>query len=263
MRPGRRVDSTVVLPFRIVFPQRFVRTDLPHAPMTGMSGSQSGTRFVVTQATEPFNSLELCGDRRRPPARLVGAPLAHRLARTWAASGGRGSNLAWRAATRLAGSVPETAVVSLGGGRLELDTRHPAECGFYRGQYEVDEMRLMCTLVPQGGVALDVGANIGLYTLTLAQLVGEGGRVYALEPSPPAVHRLTGATASLPQVSVLTVAVSDAAGTSRLRVAPGDSMHSTLRSRALERTAWEGSVEVETATLDSLSDALGWGGSTS
>ena len=197
--------------------------------------------------------------RRRSMARLVGAPFAHRLARRWATSGGRGSNLAWRAAARVAGPVPETAVVTLGDARLELDTHHPAEFQFYRGQYEVDEMAVMRALVPRGGVALDIGANIGFYTLMLAQLVGEDGRVFAFEPSPLAIHRLTAAAAGLASVRVLTVAVSDVSGTSRLLVAPGDSMHSTLRSSALDRTEWSAAAEVETAPLDVLSEALGWG----
>lgn len=35
-----------------------------------------------------------------------------------------------------------------------------------------------------GDVAVDVGANIGLYTLVCAVCVGKSGRVYAVEPSP-------------------------------------------------------------------------------
>ena len=198
--------------------------------------------------------------RRRSMARLVGAPFAHRLARRWATSGGRGSNLAWRAAARVAGPVPETAVVTLGDARLELDTHHPAEFQFYRGQYEVDEMAVMRALVPRGGLAVDIGANIGFYTLMLAQLIGEHGRVCAFEPSPLAVHRLTAAAAGLASVRVLTVAVSDVTGTRRLLVGPGDSMHSTLRSSALDLTEWSAAAEVETAPLDVLSEALGWGG---
>ena len=36
--------------------------------------------------------------------------------------------------------------------------------------------------IPEGGVFLDVGANIGRYTITLAKKVGPGGRVIAFEP---------------------------------------------------------------------------------
>lgn len=38
--------------------------------------------------------------------------------------------------------------------------------------------------VRAGGVALDIGANVGAYALLLGQWVGEGGRVFAFEPEP-------------------------------------------------------------------------------
>src|SRR5215469_8128409 len=36
--------------------------------------------------------------------------------------------------------------------------------------------------LPRGGVALDIGANLGEWTLPLARAVGGGGRVVAFEP---------------------------------------------------------------------------------
>lgn len=44
------------------------------------------------------------------------------------------------------------------------------------------EMLALRTLVPAGGVCLDVGASYGSYSVLLARLVGPSGTVHALEP---------------------------------------------------------------------------------
>jgi FkbM family methyltransferase len=47
-----------------------------------------------------------------------------------------------------------------------------------------EEVWLLEKLVEPGMQILDVGANIGLYTVLLARLTGEAGRVFAFEPEP-------------------------------------------------------------------------------
>jgi FkbM family methyltransferase len=58
------------------------------------------------------------------------------------------------------------------------------------GNYEVAETRLCERLLGAGAVAIDGGANIGLYSLLFAKLVGETGRVVAFEPDPVNAGRL-------------------------------------------------------------------------
>jgi len=60
----------------------------------------------------------------------------------------------------------------------------------HRGNYELAETRLCERLLQPGDVAVDVGANIGLYTLLFSQLVGPEGRVHSFEPAPENVRRL-------------------------------------------------------------------------
>ena len=47
-----------------------------------------------------------------------------------------------------------------------------------------EEARLFEKLVEPGMLTVDIGANIGLYALLLARLVGADGRVFAFEPEP-------------------------------------------------------------------------------
>ncbi|MBI3298358.1 MAG: FkbM family methyltransferase [Elusimicrobia bacterium] len=51
------------------------------------------------------------------------------------------------------------------------------------GDYEPGELAMLCSLVPEGGVVYDIGANVGVYAMTLARRV-KGVRVHAFEPVP-------------------------------------------------------------------------------
>ena len=50
--------------------------------------------------------------------------------------------------------------------------------------YEKEEISLLYYLVKPGDTVVDIGANIGLYTVYLSKAVGENGRVLAFEPDP-------------------------------------------------------------------------------
>lgn len=63
-------------------------------------------------------------------------------------------------------------------------------CLFNPG-YDLEELTFLRAHVPEGGVFVDVGANVGIYALTMAKVVGQKGRVIAIEPHPVARARLT------------------------------------------------------------------------
>ena len=56
--------------------------------------------------------------------------------------------------------------------------------GFSVKEYEPGSMKLMKKFIKRGNVVIDLGANIGIYTLEYAKLVGPNGKVFAFEPEP-------------------------------------------------------------------------------
>jgi FkbM family methyltransferase len=92
-----------------------------------------------------------------------------------------------------------------------------ASLALYTRLPEYDEMEFAVRLLRQGDVVVDVGANIGLYTLLAARHV-EGGRVIAFEPHPLAAHRLRENVSlnGLGNVDVRAEAVGAASGEARL-----------------------------------------------
>ena len=68
---------------------------------------------------------------------------------------------------------------------MSLSTRDAVISGriFASGEWEPHELAVLRHFVKPGMVVFDVGANIGVHTLTLAQLVGSGGAVHSFEPT--------------------------------------------------------------------------------
>lgn len=119
------------------------------------------------------------------------------------------------------------------------------EHGFWLGSFEMHKQLLFAQALKPGDVVLDLGANVGFYTILASRLVGPQGKVFAFEP----LHRnLTYLSRHLrlnqcTNVTILEVAVCDHVGTARFR--PGE----TAQGGAISET---GEIQVATTSLDAL-----------
>src|SRR5258707_14651536 len=60
----------------------------------------------------------------------------------------------------------------------------------FNPDYNIEELDFLRAHTPDGGVFVDVGANVGTYAMPLARHVGHGGKVIAVEPHPVTHARL-------------------------------------------------------------------------
>ena len=132
------------------------------------------------------------GGRGRRSARLAGRFLRSitRLA------GPVGPVVAWRLAKRLFPHLAQTnerISIRARGLLWQLDLHDTLQRHiFCTGAYEQPLLRQVLRRLEPGDTVLDVGANIGAFTLPVARQLaaGSGGRVVAIEPAADAFHRL-------------------------------------------------------------------------
>lgn len=131
------------------------------------------------------------------------------------------------------------------GHQMLLDRCDSLELGI-RGVYEPLETRIATELVPSGGCVVDIGANIGYYTLLCARAAGPLGQVYAFEPEAEnfGLLRENVRRNGYHNVQLENVAVSDATGRLSLFVcgenrgdhrvySPAESSRSTVSVKAI------------------------------
>lgn len=123
------------------------------------------------------------------------------------------------------------------------------------GTFEPDTVRVLKDIVKPGMTVLDVGANLGYYSLLAAQLVGPTGTVWAFEPVPDNVELLR---KNLREngcedcVHVVPHAVIDSPGTARLFITEEDSGSCSLYG---DRSAY---IDTTATTLDIWAAQCDW-----
>jgi FkbM family methyltransferase len=116
------------------------------------------------------------------------------------------------------------------------------------GGWEPFETQVVAKAVNRGDVVLDLGANIGYYTLLFSRLVGEGGKVFAFEPDPDnwALLEKNVAANRCRNVTLVRKAVSDRTGKTRLYLARDNKGDHRIYNSGDGRH----SIEIEAIRLD-------------
>lgn len=101
------------------------------------------------------------------------------------------------------------------GGRVLIAPENPPEVAVYLwGTYEPDVIEVIQETVEAGATAIDVGANCGVLTVAMRDVVGATGTVVSVDPSPAACRRVASqaSTNGYENVVVVCAALADRAG---------------------------------------------------
>jgi FkbM family methyltransferase len=140
-------------------------------------------------------------------------------------------------------------------GRLALTfpANSPSAAYLLRQAYEPDVTNLFRRLVDSGMTIVDVGANVGYYSLLAADLVGPAGRIYAFEPDSRSyeylLHNLK--TNHANNVFAVKMAITDRAGTENF-------LQGDVEQSYVTDVPGKATVDVEATTLDAFFASEGW-----
>ena len=151
-------------------------------------------------------------------------------------------------------STPSSVVRSLGGGvRMKLYGDSRLCEMLYFDRFEPETRSFLNAYLRPGDVFLDIGANVGLYTIAAAHIVGTSGCVHAFEPCSQTFARLEENVRlnGLSTVSCHRVALSDSNAEAELSLAKdGFDAWNSLGKPYMGESG--GSETVRTVTLDSF-----------
>lgn len=167
-----------------------------------------------------------------------------------------GASIGWRLGERA--SRRERVARLRTGGRVVVDVRdHVHRPMFFLGEYETPTTRLLRRIAFPSWTVIDIGANVGYFSVVTADLGGPGSIVTAFEPN-PRLHTMLLRTAGMNMAAITAerAACGDQSGHLPLHLSPEgrNSGLSTLRPDLFTDAS---TVMVPVVTLDSYCAARG------
>lgn len=145
--------------------------------------------------------------------------------------------------------------IHLDGHRILLDSTDGCRLSYASQKTHGFEKEFLMEHIRTGDVILDIGANIGYYTLLFARAVGPNGHVFAFEPDPSNLQLLQRNISNngYGNVTICPVAVSDTCGPHRLY----KSRTHGGTHRIYTSTACAGYIEINSTSLDKWYESYG------
>ncbi len=125
--------------------------------------------------------------------------------------------------------------------------------GLYVGLFEHEEVQFIRRILKPGMVFLDIGANMGFYSIIAAKYVGSSGQVHSFEPSPRMFEELKFNIElnGLSNVEPNSIALGDKSGTACLsRYERGKEVYASLSPNVYPGAKITGHDYVTVETLD-------------
>lgn len=134
---------------------------------------------------------------------------------------------------------------------------HPRMLGMLSSSYEPELAAAFGAHVKPGMTVLDIGAHVGLHTLRLCKLVGQAGRVIAVEPSPAnaAALRQHLAWNQITNATVIEAAISGTVGTQQFSFRP-DAFDPGGFANSIAYEINGAKTQVRVSTIDEICAAL-------
>jgi FkbM family methyltransferase len=127
----------------------------------------------------------------------------------------------------------------------------------YEGQFELDEIAFVKEYLKEGEIFIDIGSNIGLFSLVASNKVGSTGKVVAFEPSPVTYNRLkqNARLAKYQNIEIRNLGLSNTESTLTLNIS-GAGYDAWDTFSVVEAAKRAGQVEVPVSTLDNQLQGL-------
>jgi FkbM family methyltransferase len=148
------------------------------------------------------------------------------------------------------GSRSDHVRVSRDGINFDLDLRDHVEMRIFLHAFDREEVATLSSYLRPGDRAIDVGSNVGYYTLHFARAVGAAGEVIAFEPDPRNVERLRANLALngfTDRADVVAAVATEATGSMKLFLTTGQGGGNSVYSDLWDTGA---SIDCPATTID-------------